>query len=415
MSSLQSKKIGIIGLGYVGLPLAVEFGKKFDTVGFDINPHRIKELEAGRDSTLEVSSQELKEASHLRYESSMNGLFDCNVFIVTVPTPITSNNQPDLTPLEKASVAISGVLSAGDIVIYESTVYPGVTEEVCVPLLEANSGLKFNVDFFVGYSPERINPGDKTKRLPDIKKVTSGSTPETLDVVDALYNSIIRAGTHRAPTIRVAEASKVIENVQRDVNIALINELFHIFEKLNIDTKAVIDAAATKWNFMKLYPGLVGGHCISVDPYYLLHKAESVGYIPDLIRSAREINDTMPVFIAQQFVSELITRKINPCTTKVVILGVTFKENCPDLRNTKVIDVYNQIVDLGISCDIYDPLAPQEVVEEELGISLVDDVGSHYDVALLAVGHETIVNKLKNNEFTFSTGFIYDFKQILDS
>lgn len=413
MDKLLSKKIGIIGLGYVGLPLAVEFGKKFETIGFDINPHRIEELNAGADSTLEVTATELGEAVHLNYESNISALSSCNVYIVTVPTPITSNNQPDLTPLEKASESISKILSQGDIVIYESTVYPGVTEEVCVPILEEFSGLKFNLDFFVGYSPERINPGDKTRRLPNIKKVTSGSNADTLEIVDSLYNSIITAGTHRAPNIRVAEASKVVENVQRDVNIALINELFHIFEKLGIDTKAVIDAASTKWNFMKLYPGLVGGHCISVDPYYLLHKAATVGYIPDLIRSAREINDTMPVFIAQQFVSELIKRKINPCSAKVVILGLTFKENCPDLRNTKVIDLYNQIINLGIHCDIYDPLASNAVVESEFGITTVDTVASSYDVGILAVGHDTIVNKLENKEFIFSTGFIYDFKQIL--
>jgi len=412
---IESKKIGIIGLGYVGLPLAVEFGKKFETIGFDINAHRIKELEAGSDSTLETTPDELSEAVNLSYKSDIAALAACNIYIVTVPTPITSNNQPDLTPLEKASASISKILSRDDIVIYESTVYPGVTEEVCVPILEAGSGLKFNVDFFVGYSPERINPGDKTKRLPNITKVTSGSNPETLELVDSLYKSIITAGTHRAPTIRVAEASKLIENVQRDVNIALINELFHIFEKLDIDTKAVIDAASTKWNFMKLYPGLVGGHCISVDPYYLLHKAATVGYIPDLIRSAREINDTMPVFIAQQFVNELIKRKINPSAVKIVILGITFKENCPDLRNTKVFDLYNQIINLGMSCDIYDPLAPKEIVKHELGITTVDDVASLYDVAILAVGHDDIVTKVKAKEFTFSTGFVYDFKRILDS
>jgi UDP-N-acetyl-D-galactosamine dehydrogenase len=415
MDKLLSKKIGIIGLGYVGLPLAVEFGKKFETIGFDINHHRIAELEAGRDSTLEVAPDELAEATKLRYESDIKSLSECNIYIVTVPTPITSNNQPDLTPLEKASASIGEILSHGDIVIYESTVYPGVTEDVCIPILEKHSGLKFNLDFFAGYSPERINPGDKTRRLPNITKVTSGSNLETLETVDALYNSIITAGTHRAPSIKVAEASKVIENVQRDVNIALINELFHIFEKLEIDTKAVIDAASTKWNFMKLYPGLVGGHCISVDPYYLLHKAETVGYIPDLIRSAREINNTMPVFIAQQFVNELIKRKINPCSVKVVILGITFKENCPDLRNTKVVDLYNQIISLGISCDIYDPLAPKEIVEHEYGISTVDVIASNYDVALLAVGHDAIVKKLENNEFTFSTGFIYDFKRVLST
>ncbi|TOD58572.1 nucleotide sugar dehydrogenase, partial [Vibrio parahaemolyticus] len=358
--SLENARVGIIGLGYVGLPLAVEFGKKSPTIGFDINQDRIDELSAGRDSTLECSDNELAEAKYLSYTSSLQELKECNVYIVTVPTPIDEHKQPDLTPLIKASEALGTVVSEGDVVIYESTVYPGATEEDCIPVVERVSGLKFNQDFFAGYSPERINPGDKEHRVTNILKVTSGSTPEVAEYVDKLYRTIITAGTHKASSIKVAEASKVIENTQRDVNIALVNELHQIFSRLGINTKEVIDAAATKWNFMKLYPGLVGGHCISVDPYYLLHKSQQTGYIPDLMRQAREINDSMPDHLVKDFLVSLVKQGVNPVGKKVGLFGFTFKENCPDIRNTKVYDVYNSLVKMGFSVTVYDNWASCE-------------------------------------------------------
>lgn len=408
--SLENARVGIIGLGYVGLPLAVEFGKKSPTIGFDINQARIDELSAGRDSTLECSDNELAEAKYLSYTSSLQELKECNVYIVTVPTPIDEHKQPDLTPLIKASEALGTVVNQGDIIVYESTVYPGATEEDCIPVVERVSGLKFNQDFFAGYSPERINPGDKENRLTTIKKVTSGSTEEVANFVDDLYNSIILAGTHRASSIKVAEASKVIENVQRDVNIALINELHQIFERLGIDTKEVIEAAATKWNFMKLMPGLVGGHCIGVDPYYLLHKSNAVGYVPDLMRTAREVNDTMASYLASSFITKLIQNKINPITAKVVLLGFTFKENCPDLRNTKVINLYNELVSLGLDVDVYDPWANHDEAFSEYGINLIDRVTETYDASFVSVGHREVIDLTENLESRDKLGFIYDFK-----
>ncbi|HCG7961530.1 nucleotide sugar dehydrogenase [Vibrio parahaemolyticus] len=411
--SLENARVGIIGLGYVGLPLAVEFGKKAPTIGFDINQARIDELSAGRDSTLECSDNELAEAKYLSYTSSLQELKECNVYIVTVPTPIDEHKQPDLTPLIKASEALGTVVNQGDIIVYESTVYPGATEEDCIPVVERVSGLKFNQDFFAGYSPERINPGDKENRLTTIKKVTSGSTEEVANFVDELYNSIISAGTHRASSIKVAEASKVIENVQRDVNIALINELHQIFERLGIDTKEVIEAAATKWNFMKLMPGLVGGHCIGVDPYYLLHKSETTGYVPDLMRTAREINNGMVDYIASRFVRELIERKINPVDLSVVILGVSFKENCPDLRNTKVYELYRELVSFGFKVNIYDPWVDKSELYKEYNLELVDNLNRNFDVAILSVGHDCIIDDIKNNKIHLNYNFIYDFKGFL--
>ncbi|HHC6703330.1 TPA: nucleotide sugar dehydrogenase [Vibrio parahaemolyticus] len=411
--SLENARVGIIGLGYVGLPLAVEFGKKAPTIGFDINQARIDELSAGRDSTLECSDNELAEAKYLSYTSSLQELKECNVYIVTVPTPIDEHKQPDLTPLIKASEALGTVVNQGDIIVYESTVYPGATEEDCIPVVERVSGLKFNQDFFAGYSPERINPGDKENRLTTIKKVTSGSTEEVANFVDELYNSIISAGTHRASSIKVAEASKVIENVQRDVNIALINKLHQIFERLGIDTKEVIEAAATKWNFMKLMPGLVGGHCIGVDPYYLLHKSETTGYVPDLMRTAREINNGMVDYIASRFVRELIERQINPVDLSVVILGVSFKENCPDLRNTKVYELYRELVSFGFKVNIYDPWVDKSELYKEYNLELVDNLNRNFDVAILSVGHDCIIDDIKNNKIHLNYNFIYDFKGFL--
>lgn len=410
--SVENARIAIIGLGYVGLPLAVEFGKNSPTIGFDINQVRIDELATGRDSTLECSDNELAEATHLSYTTSLQDLKECNVYIVTVPTPVDEHKQPDLTPLIKASEALGTVVSEGDVIIYESTVYPGATEEDCIPVVERVSGLKFNQDFFAGYSPERINPGDKEHRVTNILKVTSGSTDEVAQLVDDLYNTIIDAGTHKASSIKVAEASKVIENVQRDVNIALINELHQIFTKLGINTLEVIEAASTKWNFMKLTPGLVGGHCIGVDPYYLLHKAESKGYVPDLIRTAREINDYMPNFVANDFLRELLALKINPVEAKVALCGFTFKENCPDLRNTKNHDLYLELKELGFEVTIFDPWVNKEEAQEEYGVCIETSISniSEFDAAILAVGHEEIVEYFNSLE---SDTFVYDFKKLL--
>lgn len=407
--SVENARIAIIGLGYVGLPLAVEFGKKSPTIGFDINQVRIDELAKGRDSTLECSDNELAEATHLSYTTSLQDLKECNVYIVTVPTPIDEHKQPDLTPLVKASEALGTVVSEGDVIIYESTVYPGATEEDCIPVVERVSGLKFNQDFFAGYSPERINPGDKEHRVTNILKVTSGSTPEVAEYVDQLYKSIITAGTHKASSIKVAEAAKVIENTQRDVNIALVNELHQIFSRLGINTKEVIDAAATKWNFMKLYPGLVGGHCISVDPYYLLHKSKQTGYIPDLMRQAREINDSMPEHLVNDFLVSLVKQGVNPVGKRVGLFGFTFKENCPDIRNTKVYDVYNSLVKLGFSVTIYDNWASREEVENEYGLNILNDLDFDFDVAFLAVPHDEIIKHLNN----VTDMYIYDFKGLI--
>ena len=382
-------KIAIIGLGYVGLPLAVEFGKKYDVVGFDVNEARIAALRAGRDATLEVSDTELAAAKRLRYSSNLDDLKAATIFIVTVPTPIDASKRPDLTPLIRASETVGAALKRGDIVIYESTVYPGATEEDCVPVLERFSGLTYNEDFFCGYSPERINPGDKEHRLTTIKKVTAGSTPEVSDIVDELYASIVTAGTHKAPSIRVAEAAKVIENTQRDLNIALINELAIIFNKMDLDTEAVLQAAGTKWNFLPFRPGLVGGHCIGVDPYYLTHKAEMVGYHPQVILAGRRINDGMGAYVAGQLVRSMIKRGIPVRGSNVLVLGLTFKENCPDLRNTRVVDVIAELADYGISVDVYDPWVDAEEVQHEYGIDLCESPDQRaYDGIILAVAHE---------------------------
>ncbi|KZW95462.1 Vi polysaccharide biosynthesis UDP-N-acetylglucosamine C-6 dehydrogenase TviB [Aeromonas veronii] len=386
---MRNLSIGIIGLGYVGLPLAVEFGKKYPVVGFDINTTRLVELSKGNDSTLEVEDQELAEAKHLTYSSSLDDLKACNVFIVTVPTPINQHKQPDLTPLIKASETIGKVLKQGDIVIYESTVYPGATEEECVPVLERVSGLTFNKDFFCGYSPERINPGDKEHRVTTILKVTSGSTPEVAETVDQLYRSIITAGTHKASSIKIAEAAKVIENTQRDVNIGLINELALIFNKLGIDTEEVLKAAGTKWNFLPFRPGLVGGHCIGVDPYYLTYKAQSVGYHPEIILAGRRLNDGMGAFVASHLVKAMLKKCIQVEGSRVLVLGLTFKENCPDLRNTKVVDIIAELQEYGVSVDCYDPWINATEAHHEYGITPVSepDAGA-YDGIVLAVAHK---------------------------
>ena len=383
------KKIAVIGLGYVGLPLAVEFGKSRAVIGFDINSGRIEALRTGKDATQEVSVDELSAAEYLTFSTDPADLATASIYIVTVPTPIDAHKRPDLTPLIKASETLGRVLKRGDIVIYESTVYPGATEEDCVPVLERVSGLTFNVDFFAGYSPERINPGDKTHRLPDIRKVTSGSTSDVAEEVDQLYASIITAGTYKAESIRVAEAAKVIENTQRDLNIALVNELAIIFNKMGIDTEAVLNAAGTKWNFLPFRPGLVGGHCIGVDPYYLTHKAEAVGYHPQVILAGRRINDSMGVYVAGRLVKAMLKRRIKVDGARVLILGLTFKENCPDLRNTRVVDVVAELRDYGVQVDVHDPCVDLAEARQEYGIALVTtpDLGS-YDGVVLAVAHD---------------------------
>ncbi len=391
--NMNQTKIAIIGLGYVGLPLAVEFGKKFDTVGFDINAPRIRELSSGVDRTLETDARELAEASRLQFSTDPAALKQCNVFIVTVPTPIDLANRPDLTPLVKASETAGKVLKKGDIVIYESTVYPGATEEVCVPILEKFSGMKFNVDFFCGYSPERINPGDKEHRLPSIRKVTSGSTPEVAETVDQLYKSIITAGTHKASSIKVAEAAKVIENTQRDVNIALMNELSLIFRKLGIDTLEVLQAAGTKWNFLPFRPGLVGGHCIGVDPYYLTHKAQEVGYHPEVILAGRRINDSMAAHVADEVVKLMLRKNLPVLDSKILVLGLTFKENCPDVRNTKVVDIVKALKGYNTQVDIYDPWIDVDEAAHEYGLQCLRKLPTpgQYAAVVLAVSHHQFV------------------------
>ena len=383
-------KLSIIGLGYVGLPLAVEFGKKRKVVGFDINQKRIDELKAGNDFTLETTSEELHEAKLLSFTTDLDDLRDCNCFIVTVPTPIDEHKRPDLTPLIKASESVGKVLKKGDIVIYESTVYPGATEEDCVPVLEKFSGLKFNQDFFCGYSPERINPGDKEHRVTTIKKVTSGSTPEIADIVDALYNEIITAGTHKASSIKVAEAAKVIENTQRDLNIALINELALIFNKMGIDTESVLLAAGSKWNFLPFRPGLVGGHCIGVDPYYLTHKAQQIGYHPEIILAGRRLNDGMGAYVVSQLVKAMMRRQIQVDSARILLMGLTFKENCPDIRNTRVVDIVTELKEFNCQVDVYDPWISAEDAEYEYGIKPISKLPSGegcYDGIMLAVAH----------------------------
>ena len=389
---INNIKIAVIGLGYVGLPLAVEFGKHLPVVGFDINASRIEALCAGADHTLEVSDEELTQASHLNYSSDIQALKDCNFFIVTVPTPIDDYKQPDLTPLIKASEAIGSLLKKDDIVVYESTVYPGATEEVCIPVLEKVSGLTFNQDFYAGYSPERINPGDKEHRVTNILKVTAGSTPEIADFVDEVYNLIITAGTHKAPSIKVAEAAKVIENTQRDVNIALINELAVIFNKMNIDTEAVLEAAGTKWNFLPFRPGLVGGHCIGVDPYYLTHKAQAIGYNPEIILAGRRLNDSMGEYVVTQLVKTMIKKRIQVEGAKVLVLGLSFKENCPDVRNTKVIDIVHELEEYNIDVDVYDPWVDKAEAEREYNVTPISKSAvNNYDGIILAVAHNEFV------------------------
>ncbi len=388
MIQLDNAKLAVIGLGYVGLPLAVEFGKHRPTLGFDINTKRVAELQSGQDHTLEVEPEELQSAQHLSYSTDLEALRACNVFIVTVPTPIDKHKQPDLTPLIKASETIGKVLKRGDIVIYESTVYPGATEEDCVPVLEKQSGLIFNQDFYAGYSPERINPGDKEHRVTTIKKVTSGSTPETAELVDMLYRQIIKAGTYKAASIRVAEAAKVIENTQRDVNIALINELALIFNKMGIDTEAVLHAAGTKWNFLPFRPGLVGGHCIGVDPYYLTHKAQSIGYHPEIILAGRRLNDSMGTYVVAQLVKAMTKKRIHVDGARVLVLGLTFKENCPDVRNTKVVDIVNELREYNVQVDVYDPWVDPAEAVHEYGITLIGQPeASTYDGIVIAVAH----------------------------
>ena len=410
--------IAIVGLGYVGLPLAVEFGTKRKVIGFDINVDRIKELKKGIDNTLETTNQELKDATHLSFTNDLEDLKDCKIFIITVPTPIDEHKKPDLSPLENASKAIGSILKKEDIVIYESTVYPGVTEEICVPILEAKSGLSFNKEFFCGYSPERINPGDKEHRISTVKKVTSGSNPEIATKVDELYQEIIVEGTHKASSIKVAEAAKVIENTQRDVNIALINELSLIFNKLNIDTESVLEAAGTKWNFLPFKPGLVGGHCIGVDPYYLTHKALEVGYNPEMILAGRRINDNMGFFVADQ-VSDLMNKKgIDVEGANILIMGLAFKENCPDIRNTKVIDLIKAFEDIKCNVDVYDPWVNQDVALNEYEIELIKEpTKGRYDAIVLAVAHDTFKDFSSNQIKAFGKDIhvIYDIKYLLSS
>ncbi|MFG9692682.1 Vi polysaccharide biosynthesis UDP-N-acetylglucosamine C-6 dehydrogenase TviB [Pseudomonas aeruginosa] len=414
---MKDLKVAVVGLGYVGLPLAVEFGKKRTVVGFDINQGRIAELRQGIDSTLEVDAAELKEASELSFTFNLQDLQKCNVFIVTVPTPIDEHKQPDLTPLVKASESIGKVLKKGDIVIYESTVYPGATEEDCVPVLEKFSGLRFNEDFFAGYSPERINPGDKEHRVSSIKKVTSGSTPEIAELVDSLYREIITAGTHKASSIKVAEAAKVIENTQRDLNIALINELAIIFNRMGIDTEAVLKAAGTKWNFMPFRPGLVGGHCIGVDPYYLTHKAQSIGYHPEIILAGRRLNDGMGAYVVSQLVKAMLKRRIHVDGARVLLMGLTFKENCPDLRNTKVVDIVRELAEYNIQVDVFDPWVSAEDAMHEYGITSVG-TPSHgaYDGIILAVAHSEFKNMGAENirKLGKAEHVLYDLKYLLD-
>lgn len=409
----MNPSIAIIGLGYVGFPLAVEFGKQYPTMGFDIDATRISELNRGYDRTQEVSDDQLKASAQLKFSSELTDLAACNTFIVTVPTPIDHFKKPDLGPLLKASEMIGHVLKKGDVVIYESTVYPGCTEEDCVPVLEKQSGLKFNEDFFCGYSPERINPGDKVNTLTKIKKVTSGSMPEIADWVDQLYRSIIVAGTHKASSIKVAEASKAIENAQRDVNISFVNELALIFDRMGIDTSEVLEAAGTKWNFLNFKPGLVGGHCIGVDPYYLLHKSESLGYYPQVILSGRRVNDNMGLFVANKLVKLLIQKGKKIGGAKTLMLGITFKENCPDIRNSRVVDIYRELTDFGMEVDVYDPWANKAEVKKEHGIDLVSELATTYDAIVLTVAHQEFLN-LPFASLKAENGIIFDIKSVLD-
>ena len=416
MPDLKSTKIGIIGLGYVGLPLAIEFGKQYPTTGLDIKRERIEELKAGHDSTREASGEELAAAKHLVFTCDPNDLAGCNTYIVTVPTPVDVHKRPDLSLLERASETVGRLLKQGDVVIFESTVYPGATEEVCVPVLEAGSGLVFNRDFFAGYSPERINPGDRRHRITGILKVTSGSTPETADFVDALYRSIIKAGTHRASSLKVAEAAKVIENTQRDLNIALINELAMIFHRLGIDTQEVLEAAGTKWNFLPFRPGLVGGHCIGVDPYYLTHKAQEIGYNPEVILAGRRINDRMGGYVAEQVIKLMMKRRIQVSGSRALILGLAFKENCPDLRNSRAIDVIRELQGYSVEVDVYDPWISAVEAREEYGIALIEKPQPGlYDTVIVAVAHSDFaaMGPAGLRALCKPDGVLYDVKYLL--
>lgn len=409
----MDKKLAIIGLGYVGLPLAVAFGNTYSVIGFDINTERINQLKNNVDKTLEITSDELKASTNLVFTDDTEAICDAQIYIITVPTPIDHAKQPDLTPLRKSSESIGKVLKKGDIVVYESTVFPGCTEEICVPILEAQSGLKYNKDFFCGYSPERINPGDKVHTVTKIKKVVSGSTPQIASELNSLYASIITAGTYLAASIKVAEAAKVIENAQRDLNIAFVNELALIFDKLDIDTHDVLDAAGTKWNFLPFRPGLVGGHCIGVDPYYLTHKAESIGYNPQVILSGRRINDGMGQYIANKVIKLLIQNNFTVRESKVLILGFTFKENCPDTRNTRVIDVIKELEDFGTQVEVYDPHADKHEVKSEYGIDLIDSPDKKYEGVILAVAHKDF-NDFQLEEYKAENAVVYDVKAFLD-
>jgi UDP-N-acetyl-D-galactosamine dehydrogenase len=413
--NLRNLKIGVVGLGYVGLPLAVEFGKRFNTVGFDIKAARVDELRKGHDSTLETDEAELAAATKLSYTTKLADLKSCRVFIVTVPTPIDEYKRPDLTPLVKSSEAVGQVLKKGDVVVYESTVYPGCTEEVCVPILERVSGLKFNKDFFAGYSPERINPGDKQHRLTTIRKVTSGSTPAVAEFVDSLYRSIVVVGTHKASSIKVAEAAKVIENTQRDVNIALINELALIFNRMGIDTEEVLNAAGSKWNFLPFRPGLVGGHCIGVDPYYLTHKAQAIGYHPEMILAGRRINDNMGTYVAQQIAQLMMQRRIQVKDARILIMGLTFKENCPDVRNTKIVDVVHELEKFGAKVDVFDPWADADEAEHEYGLRPVKRLKpGTYDAVVMGVAHQQFrdMGIVKIRELAKKEHVLYDIKYV---
>lgn len=415
--TLDNIKIAIIGLGYVGLPLAVEFGKKYPTLGFDINQKRVEELKQGHDFTLEVSTEELADSPYISYSNEIESLKSSNIYIVTVPTPIDKHKQPDLTPLIKASQMLAKVMDKGDVVIYESTVYPGATEEVCIPEIEKNSCLVFNQDFFAGYSPERINPGDKEHRVTNILKVTSGSTPEIADFVDSIYSSIITAGTYKASSIQVAEAAKVIENTQRDLNIALINELAVIFNKLNIDTEEVLKAAGTKWNFLPFRPGLVGGHCIGVDPYYLTHKAQAIGYNPEVILAGRRINDSMGEYVVSQLVKTMLKANLPVNGANVLVMGLTFKENCPDVRNTKVVDILSELAEFDINVDVFDPWVNPEEAKHEYGVELIESPKTgYYDAVIFAVAHKQfkVMTSDEIKSLMKPEHIIYDLKYMLD-
>ena len=417
MLELNDIKIAVIGLGYVGLPLAVEFGQYRPVVGFDINESRVNELKQGIDNTREVEAEDLLAATHLTFSTKLSELSDCNFYIITVPTPIDENNAPDLKPLQSASTAVGKVIKKGDIVVYESTVYPGATEEVCIPIIEKESGLIFNKDFYAGYSPERINPGDKVNTLTKITKITSGSTPEAADLIDSLYASIIKAGTYRASSIKVAEAAKVIENTQRDLNIAIVNEFAKIFNIIGIDTQAVLDAAGSKWNFLKFKPGLVGGHCISVDPYYLTHKAQEVGYRHEVILAGRRINDGMGQYVATQMVKKLASKKIHIDEAKVLVMGFTFKGDCPDTRNTKVIEIIKELQSFNINVDVYDNWASKKEVKEHYGIELIDELKQgYYDGVVIAVDHsdykklgvDYIRSLAKENHVIYDVKYVFE-------